>query len=67
MSIISAKLADRWGNLTYSTSARNFGPSMAMAGKITVVEAKKIVPLGDLDPEVIITPGVFVDRVVEIA
>ena len=67
MSIISAKLADRWGNLTYSTSARNFGTSMAMAGKITVVEAKKIVPLGDLDPEVIITPGVFVDRVVEIA
>lgn len=66
MSIISAKLADRWGNLTYSTSARNFGPSMAMAGKITVVEAKEIVSLGDLDPEVIITPGVFVDRVVEI-
>lgn len=67
MAIISAKLADRWGNLTYSTSARNFGPSMAMAGKVTVVEARKIVPLGDLDPEVIITPGIFVDRVVEVA
>jgi 3-oxoadipate CoA-transferase alpha subunit len=67
MSIISAKLADRWGNLTYSTSARNFGPSMAMAGDVTVVEVRKIVPLGHLDPEVIITPGIFVDRVVEVA
>jgi len=66
MAIISAKLADRWGNLTYSTSARNFGPSMAMAGKVTVVEVRKIVALGNLDPEVIITPGIFVDRVVEV-
>lgn len=66
MAIISAKLADRWGNLTYSTSARNFGPSMAMAGKVTVVEVRKIVALGDFDPEVIITPGIFVDRVVEV-
>lgn len=66
MAIISAKLADRWGNLTYSTSARNFGPSMAMAGKVTVVEVRKIVPLGNLDPEVIITPGIFVDRIVEV-
>lgn len=66
MAIISAKFADRWGNLTYSTSARNFGPSMAMAGKVTVVEVRKIVQLGDLDPEIIITPGIFVDRVVEV-
>lgn len=66
MAIISAKLADRWGNLTYSTSARNFGPTMAMAGKVTVVEVRKIIPLGGLDPEVIITPGIFVDRVVEV-
>jgi 3-oxoadipate CoA-transferase alpha subunit len=63
---IKAKFGDRWGNLTYDKSARNFGPSMAMAGKITVVQVDKIVGLGDLDPESIITPGIFVDRVIEL-
>ena len=63
---IKAKQADRWGNLTYDKSARNFGPSMAMAGKITVVQVDEILELGDLDPEAIITPGIFVDRVIKL-
>ena len=66
VALISAKTADRWGNLVYSTTARNFGPSMAMAGKVTVVEVLNIVELGQLDPEVVITPGIFVDKVVKV-
>jgi 3-oxoadipate CoA-transferase alpha subunit len=66
ISLISAKFADRWGNLTYHATARNFGPSMAMASTLTIVEVKKIVELGHLDPEIIITPGIFVDRVVAV-
>jgi len=66
VSLISAKFADRWGNLTYHATARNFGPSMAMASTLTIVEVKKIVELGHLDPEIIITPGIFVDRVVAV-
>ena len=65
-SFIKAKKADRWGNLTYDKSARNFGPSMAMAGNITVVQVDQIVPLGELNPEAIITPGIFVDRVIQL-
>ena len=65
-SFVKAKQADRWGNLTYDKSARNFGPSMAMAGKITVVQVDEIVELGELDPEAIITPGIFVDRVIKL-
>ena len=65
-SFIKAKTADRWGNLTYDKSARNFGPSMAMAGNITVVQVDQIVPLGELNPEAIITPGIFVDRVIQL-
>ena len=64
--MIKAKQADRWGNLTYDKSARNFAPSMAMNGKTTVVQVDEIVELGDLDPEAIITPGIFVDRVVQL-
>lgn len=63
---IKAKLADRWGNLTYDKSARNFGPTMAMAGKTTVVQVDAIVELGALDPEAVITPGIFVDRVIQL-
>ena len=66
ISLISAKIGDRWGNLTYHTTARNFGPTMAMASPLTVAEVKTVVELGELDPEIIITPGIFVDRVVEI-
>jgi len=59
-----ADRADRWGNLTYRKSARNFNPVMAMAAKLTVVQVREMVALGALDPESIVTPGIFVDRVV---
>jgi 3-oxoadipate CoA-transferase, alpha subunit len=65
--IISALRADRWGNLTYRMTARNFAPVMATAAKITVVQAHEIVELGGIDPENVVTPGIFVQRVVQIA
>jgi 3-oxoadipate CoA-transferase, alpha subunit len=61
---IKAEKADRWGNLLYRKAARNFGPIMARAAKCTIAQAREIVPLGALDPEVVITPGIFVQRVV---
>jgi acetate CoA/acetoacetate CoA-transferase alpha subunit len=64
VSIIYAKKADPFGNLVFDKSARNMNPHMAMAGEITIVEAEEIVPLGSLDPEEIITPGVFVDYII---
>ncbi len=66
LALVGAKAADRWGNLIYNKSARNFGPVMAMAAKTTVVQVGEIVDLGDLDPEVIVTPGIFVDRVIKL-
>lgn len=63
-SLVKATKADPWGNLTYEKTARNFGPIMAAAADITIAEVDSIVPLGDLDPEVIVTPGIYVDRVV---
>ena len=63
---IFAECADRWGNLTYSKSARNFGPVMAAAARLTVAQVRHVVALGDLDPEVIVTPSIFVDRVIRI-
>lgn len=65
--LIKAERGDRWGNLTYRMTARNFGPVMAMAAKTTVATVHEIVELGALDPEAIVTPGVFVQRVVRIA
>lgn len=62
--LIRADRADRWGNLVYRKSARNFNPVMAMAGKITVAQVRAVAELGTLDPEAIATPGIFVDRVV---
>ena len=62
--LIKAERADRWGNLVYRKTARNFGPIMASAAKCTVVQVRAIVPLGSLDPEVIVTPGIHVRRVV---
>ena len=62
--LIKADRADRWGNLVYRKSARNFNPVMAMAGKITVAQVNHVAELGTLDPELIGTPGIFVDRVV---
>ena len=63
---IKAERGDRWGNLTYRKTARNFGPVMAMAATVTVATVHELVPLGALDPEAIVTPGIFVQRVVPI-
>lgn len=64
--LISAYKADRWGNLIYRETARNFGPIMATAATTTIAQVDEIVPLGELDPEAVVTPGIFVDRVVEV-
>jgi len=65
--LIKAHQADRWGNLVYRKAARNFGPIMATAAKITVAEVSDIVPLGELDPEHVVTPGIFVQSVYSLA
>jgi 3-oxoadipate CoA-transferase, alpha subunit len=62
--LIKAERGDRWGNLTYRMTARNFGPVMAMAARITVASVHEVVELGALDPECVVTPGLFVQRVV---
>ena len=62
--LIKAQRGDRWGNLVYRKAARNFNPIMAMAAACTVAQVDQIVPLGALDPEHIVTPGIFVQRVV---
>lgn len=64
--LISALRADRWGNLVYRETARNFGPIMATAATTTVVQVDSIVPLGELNPEHVVTPGIFVNRVVAV-
>jgi len=64
--LIKAERGDRWGNLTYRMTARNFGPVMAMAAKTTVASVHEVVDLGALDPETIVTPGLFVQRVVRV-
>jgi 3-oxoadipate CoA-transferase alpha subunit len=65
-SLIKAERGDRWGNLTYRMTARNFGPVMAMAARITIASVHDIVELGSLDPEAVVTPGLFVHRVVRV-
>ncbi|MDA0276093.1 MAG: 3-oxoacid CoA-transferase subunit A [Proteobacteria bacterium] len=65
--LIKADRADRWGNLAYRKTARNFGPIMAAAAKCTVVQVRETVALGAIDPEHVVTPGIFVQRVVQIA
>ena len=62
--LIKAFQGDRWGNLVYRKAARNFGPIMATAAATTIAQVSQLVPLGELDPEHIITPGIFVQRVV---
>jgi 3-oxoadipate CoA-transferase, alpha subunit len=64
--LIKALRGDRWGNLVYRKTARNFGPIMAAAAKCTIAQVREIVNLGDLDPEAVVTPGIFVRRVVEV-
>ena len=64
--LIRAERGDRWGNLTYRMTARNFGPIMAMAAKVAVASVHEVVALGALDPEAVVTPGIFVQRVVKV-
>ena len=67
VALIQGARADRWGNVSYNKSARNFGPVMAMAAKTTIVQVPEVVELGEMDPETIVTPSIFVDRVVQVA
>ena len=64
--LIKAERGDRWGNLSYRMAARNFGPVVAMAARFTVASVHEVVELGELDPEAIVTPGIFVSRVVQV-
>ena len=66
VALVKAHVADRAGNLTYRKTARNFGPIMAAAATTTVVQVERIVPVGDLDPENVVTPAIYVDRVVAV-
>ena len=66
VALVEAWEADRWGNLTFNSSARNFNPVMATAAALTIVQSQHIVELGALDPEKIATPGIFVDRVLHV-
>ena len=61
--LIKAHRGDRWGNLVYRKTARNFGPIMAAAARCTIAQVDAVVPLGELDPEAVVTPGIFVQRV----
>lgn len=65
--LIKAHRGDAWGNLVYRKTARNFGPIMAMAAACTIAQVSQVVPLGTLDPEAIVTPGIFVQHVVPVA
>lgn len=65
--LVKSQTADKYGNLVYNKTARNFGPVMCMAAKTTIVQARKIVKPGEMDPECVVTPGIFVSRVVEIS
>jgi 3-oxoadipate CoA-transferase, alpha subunit len=67
VALVKAHRADRWGNMTYRMSGRNFGPVMAGAAATTIAQVSEIVPLGGLDPEMIVTPGIFVQRVVRVS
>lgn len=64
--LVKARKGDRWGNLVYRKTARNFGPIMAAAAKCAIAQVDEIVELGALDPEAIVTPGIFVKRVVQV-
>lgn len=66
VALIKAERGDRWGNLTYRKTARNFGPSMAMACQRTVASVHEVVELGALDPETIVTPAIFVSQIVQV-
>tara|TARA_R110002096_G_scaffold173781_10_gene349180 strand:- start:143270 stop:143980 length:711 start_codon:yes stop_codon:yes gene_type:complete len=65
--LIKGQVADTHGNVVYNKTARNFGPPMAMAAKVSIVQVNEVVEAGEMDPEVVVTPGIFVNRVVEVA
>ena len=67
VALVSAYRSDTWGNLVYRKTSRNFGPIMVTAAQTSFVQVSEIVPVGQLDPETIVTPGIYVDRVVEVA
>lgn len=67
VALIKAERGDRWGNLVYRKAARNFGPVMAMAARKTVATVHEIAELGEIDPEVVVTPGIYVSQIVRIA
>ncbi len=64
--LVKCLSSDKYGNLLYNKTARNFGPIMCMAAKATIVQAKQVVELGSINPELVVTPGIFVDRVIEV-
>ena len=66
VALVEAWAADRWGNLAYRQSGRNFNPVMATAATLTIVQAQHVVELGELDPETVVTPGIYVDRVLHV-
>ena len=66
VALVEAWQGDRWGNLTYKDSGRNFNPVMAAAAKLTVAQVQHVVELGAIDPESVVTPGIYVDRVVHV-
>src|SRR5262249_58941715 len=67
VALLSADRGDRWGNLTYRKSARNFNPTMAMAADLSIAQVRDIVELGELDPEMVVTPAMFIDRLLHVA
>ena len=67
VALLRAKTGDRWGNLIYNMTARNFGPTIAMAADLTIAQVDETVDTGELDPEMIVTPGIFVDRVLQVS
>jgi 3-oxoadipate CoA-transferase alpha subunit len=67
VALLAAERADRWGNLTFRKAQRNFNPTMAMAAKLSIAQVRHIVELGDIEPEHVVTPGIFVDRIVQVA
>ena len=66
VALVKADAGDRWGNLTYNKSTRNFGPTMVTAAQLTIAEVKTIKELGEISPEHVVTPGIFVDRVIKL-
>jgi 3-oxoadipate CoA-transferase, alpha subunit len=66
VALIGAHIGDRAGNLVYRKTARNFGPVMATAARLTIAEVSRVVDIGDIDPETVVTPGIYVDRILEV-